>query len=278
MLFATTLKEPEFQRDLMSDWVLKYKNGKEALGVRRTHDVDVDHLMDVGNKNYIKFFRDFATNYVKKYNADGVIIDELLWFGDWNIDFDRIVQYESMQEMRIQNYNWLQGVAENNHANIMHKASWPKAQLHTDGLWGEIAFTDDVRIDSNVVSYDNLSYQEILDLMGSYGQSDLPYLWAAWYEEFDTESLGYVISTYLLGREGDSIFLQLHPKNGPPYSNGNLQGYSLENHISAVERNKKFIDLNLGKPLAKAKSDTLNGYELWSRNFKNGVVYSLPNQ
>jgi len=278
MLFATTLREPIFDPKSMSDWVIRNKDGKEALGIRRGYDGDPNHMMDLGNKEYAEFFRNFIIEHATQYHADGVAIDEVMWKGYWGVDIKDMMNYTSVEEIRKTCYEWLERIKTNNPKEVIHQAFWPEAQQHTDGIWGEASFRSSFRYPFEYeIFYEDMNYSEIIRSLTDLGAEDETYIWAAYYEHDKPEELEYAIATYLLGKKGNHVVFQPHPVKDGGYPN-NLSGYSIQTCIEEYENNKQYFDIELGEPVGDFYTQKINGRKIWIRYYTNGAVFSNPNQ
>jgi hypothetical protein len=277
MLFATTLREPLFNPQTMSNWVLFNKMGKESTGVRRGYDTDLNHLMDLGNRDYAAFLREFIINYTGKYHADGVAIDEIMWNGYWGVDLKNLRDYSTVDQIRQTCYDWLQRIKSNNNSEVIHQAFWADAQTHTNGVWGETSFYSWFRDGHDYdIFYRTMTFGEILGAIKAYSQKGETYVWAAWYDQDDPDQLEYCVATYLLGKEGDYTVFQPQPIYGGGYPN-NLSGYDVGMCISEVEKNRAILDIELGPPIGDLYTEVVNKRQIWIRKFAGGIVYCNPN-
>jgi len=266
MLFATTLREPLFDPARMS------------LGVRRGHDLDANHLMDLGNKDYAHFFRDYMIEHAKQYHADGVAIDEIMWNGYWGVDMADVKNYTSVEQIRQTCYDWLKIVKTDNPKEVIHQAFWPEAQAETDGVWGEASFFSWMRNGYRYeVFYEKMDYSEILTNLSAYGQKNKTYIWAAAYDASDFRDLEYSIATYLLGKNGNYVVFQPHPVYDGGYPH-NLSGYDISTCIKDFEKNTALFDIELGEPLGEFYTKKIHGKKIWVRKFTGGIVFSNANR
>jgi hypothetical protein len=277
MVFATTLREPYFDKNTMSTWVIRDKNGKEVLGLRRGHDLDLNHTMDLSNKDYANFFRNFIMEHSNKYHADGVAIDEIMWRGYWDIKLSDMVNFSSVNQITSACYSWLEIIKRDNPKEIIHQAFWPDAQQHSDGVWGESSFHHWFRDDHRYkVFYETMSYQEIIDNMMHIGERGETYIWAAYYNGNNRDELKYTLGTYLLGKKGDYLVYQPQPIYDGGYPQ-NLGGYDIRTCVSEYENNKDLFDIELGKPEGDYYIEMINDKPIYIRKFSNGIVYVNPN-
>jgi hypothetical protein len=278
MLFATTLCEPLFDPKTMSNWVVFDKNGKEALGVRRTSDQDPNHLMDLGNVDYANFFRNFIIDHTKKYHADGVATDEVMWNGYWGLDVSDMRDYSSVEQITQTCYDWLERVKSNNPKEVIHQAFWPEAQNYTNGIWGETSFFSWFRDDHEYdIFYETLNFNNIVETIKTYSQRGETYIWAAFYNQNDPVQLEYCVAAYLLGEDGNYAVFQPQPVYDGGYPN-NLAGYDISTSIGEYERNKAIFDVELGAPIGEYYVTNIQLRNIWARKFVNGIVYCNPNE
>ncbi len=276
MLFATTLREPQFDPTTMSGWVVRDKNGKEAIGVRRGYDNDLNHLMDLGNEDYAAYFRDFIISHTNQYHADGVVTDEVMWEGYWGLDIKDMRDYSSVEQITQTCYDWLERIKTNNPKEVIHQAFWSQAQQYTNGIWGEVSFYSWFRDNAAYpVFYEKINYSEIVDAIRSYGHRGETYIWAAWYDQNDPAELEYAVATYLLGKSGDYVVFQPQPIYNGGYGN-NLAGYDIGTSIREYETNKNILDVELGDPIGDYYYEKHNFKNIWVRKFTNGIVYCNP--
>jgi hypothetical protein len=277
MLFATTLREPQFDPATMSSWVVRNKSGQEALGIRREHPNDEDHMMDLGNKEYAAYFRKFIIDHTSEYHADGVAIDEVMWDGYWGVDIRDMQDYSSVAQVRQTCYDWLKRIKENNPKEVIHQAFWSQAQQHTDGVWGEGAFYTWFRTGTAYkIFYNTMDYGQIVDNMAELSRQNKTYIWAANYKRGDAQELEYALATYLLGRSGPSVVFQPHPGYDGGYPN-NLAGYDLSTVMEEYDRHKALFDVELGNPVGEVYTEKMGRDRVWARKYENGIVYCNPN-
>jgi len=277
MLFATTFREPLFNPSTMADWVVKDKAGNEALGVRRETNGDTDHLMDLGNKDYAAFFRDFIISHTNQYHADGVAIDEIMWEGYWALDINNMRDYSSVDQIRQSCYDWLEAIKKDNPQNVIHQAFWPEAQKHTNGIWGESAFHWWMRDgEAYKIFYEKMDLKQILESLIEHGKNNEAYIWAAYYGRDKVEQLEYCVAVYLLAKEGNSVVFHPQPTWDGGYPN-NLGGYDLSKVIEEYEKHKTLYDVDLGSPLGSYYVEDIGGEIIWTRKFTKGIVYINPN-
>jgi hypothetical protein len=278
MLFATTLREPQFDPATMSDWVVRAKGDYEAYGVRREVEGDTDHLMDLGNADYAKYFRKFMIEHADEYHADGVAIDEIMWNGYWGLDVKDMKDYSSVDQIRQTCYNWLETIKTNNSKEVIHQAFWPEAQEFTNGVWGEAAFYSSWR-DGNKyeVFYEDMDYGEIIKTVSEFGKKDETYIWASYYWRDEALHLEYAVATYLLGKAGEHVVFQPQPIYDGGYPT-NLGGYDIGTVISEYEERKNILDVELGNPVGDFYTEKIHGRKIWIRQYEYGIVYVNPNK
>jgi hypothetical protein len=277
MLYATTLIEPVFDPAIMSDWVVRNKAGKEALGIRRESDADIHHMMDLGNKDYAEYFRKLIIDHANEYHADGVAIDEVMWNGYWGVDIRDMRDYSSVEQVRQTCYDWLKRIKENNPKAVIHQAFWPQAQLHTDGVWGEGAFYTWFRAGTDYeIFYNTMDYKQIVENIAEHSRRNETYVWAANYKRGDAKELEYALATYLLGKSGPSVVFHPHPGYDGGYPN-NLAGYDISTVMEEYDRYKALFDVELGNPVGDMYTEKMGRSQVWARKYENGIVYCNPN-
>lgn len=278
MLFATTMREPQFDPATMSEWVVKHKGEHEAYGVRREIENDADHLMDLGNPEYAKYFRNFMIEHANEYHADGVAIDEIMWNGYWGLDVKDMKDYTSVDQITKTCYDWLETIKENNQKEVIHQAFWNEAQEHTNGVWGEAAFYSSWRDGHEYeVFYKDLDYRGIVDKVSEFGRKDETYIWGSFYFRDEELHLEYAVATYLLGKTGEHVVFHPQPIYDGGYPN-NLGGYSLATLMQEYESRRNIFDVELGNPVGDFYTEKIHGRTIWVRQFEKGMVYVNPNK
>ncbi|HZY83015.1 MAG TPA: putative glycoside hydrolase [Cyclobacteriaceae bacterium] len=278
MLFATTLREPQFDPATMSNWVVEHKDNHEAYGVRRSTEGDLNHLMDLGNADYAKWFRNFMIKHANEYHADGVAIDEVMWNGYWGLDLKDMKDYNSVDQIRQTCYDWLKTIKTDNPKEVIHQAFWSEAQEFTNGVWGEAAFYSSWRDGTEYeVFYEDLDYRGIVNKVSEFGDKDETYIWASFYFREEELHLEYAVATYLLGKKGDHVVFQPQPIYDGGYPK-NLGGYSLQTVMDEYERRKNIFDVELGQPLGEFYTEEIHNRIIWVRKFEKGIVYVNPNK
>lgn len=278
MLFATTLREPRFDPAIMSDWVLKNKDGTEAWGVRRNDDADKDHLMDLGNEEYAEYFRKFVVEHANEFHADGVAIDEIMWNGYWGVNVEQLKDYTSVEQIRFSCYKWLESVAGQSPKEVIHQAFWPEAQKFTNGVWGEVAFVSWWRADKKYeIFYEEMDYNDILMTISEYGMEGKTYVWAAYYGRDSESELEYSVATYLLGKNGEHVVFHPQPVYDGGYPN-NLGGYNIQTVMEEYESKKHIFNVELGNPIGDFYIERIRGDNIWVRQYEAGMVYVNPNK
>jgi len=275
MVFGTTMIEPTFDPETMSEWTLKYTNGQEAIGLRRENGSSPNHVMDMNNKEYADFFKNYITDHAQEYHADGVFIDEIMWQGYWGINTIDLKDYNSDKDYNNASLNFLKRIGENSTIEIIHQAFWDEAQQYTHGVWGEYAFKFNFYRNDNYIFYRNMTYDEIIQKSLELSSRNETYIWAAWYRLDNSKDFEHVLSTYLLGKGSNSVVFQPHPIFGNGYgSQGNLAGYDIKTFENEYNKYKKYLDVELGNPVGDPEKN-LDG--IWVRIFENGMVFSHPN-
>jgi hypothetical protein len=269
--------------ETMHEWTLKYKNGSEAYGVRRSYGDQYGHLMDLGSEGWAKFYAWFYEKQAIDNNADGVAIDEIMWRGYWGTQVSQLRDYNSVEEITESCYKWLKIVDENMNVEIITQAFWPEAQQYQQGVWGELAFRAGGayggRVDDRQqnVFYETMNWEQIVENIRVIGQANKSYIWAAWYERDNKEALEYSVATYLMGKPNNCPWIGFHPQ--PVYDGGypaNLAGYDFSTVREEVRKHPEFFDLELG--LAQDEMYKVSGSngQLWRRDFQNGIVLVNP--
>ena len=121
-------------------WTLKLKDGSEALGVRRTSNDSLAHLMDLGNMAWADYYAQLYNSRTQAYHANGVAIDEVMWEGYWGTDINNLQNYSLVSQITQTCYDWLSRVHNDSSMEIITQAYWPKAQQYQNGIWGELSF------------------------------------------------------------------------------------------------------------------------------------------
>ena len=267
----------------MDTWTLKLKDGREALGVRRTSDDSKGHLMDLGSTGWADYYTWVWNNRVAAYHANGVAIDEIMWRGYWGTDINELRDYSSIEQITETCYTWLERVHDNATFEIITQAFWDEAQQYQDGIWGELAFrcggAYGTRVDDriSVIFYEAMDWAGIVQNMVSHGERDRSYIWAAWYNRDDPAALEYAIATYLMGKVNNCTSVVFHPQ--PTYDGGyprNLAGYSLETVRQELGRHPELFDLELGDALGPMQLKAGAGGQYYQRVYTNGIVLVNP--
>lgn len=307
MTFATTLYEnmakgsgwPVFDHKNMNGWVVRLKNGEEAIGIRRTSINSGVHIMDLSSLEWANYFRSYYSRLVKERQANGIAIDEIMWNGYWGIRIPEMAKYNSAAEIRETCHEWLKTVTLSHEFEVIHQAfwnnseelikdawsplgdefteaSWGDAQRYTDGIWGEHAFhAEDNDNYFRAVYYRKMNWEQILRNLEDVSRRAKTYIWAAWYDRGNREQLEYCLSTYLIAKGGNSAVFQPQPRYGGGYPS-NLGGYDIQTVREEYETNRSLFDLELGEPIEDAIKIDNNGKYYWRRKFKEGLVVCNP--
>ncbi len=287
MTYATTLYEippygwPAFDAKSMQGWVLKYKNGEEATGIRRKKTDSNAHIMDLGSAQWADFFKKYAAKLTKERAVNGVAIDEIMWEGYWGANREQLAKYTSVDQISDSCYEWLKRIAIRHEFDIIHQAYWDQAQQYANGIWGELAFYawEDTEHSSRSVFYKKMNWEQIVKNLEQYSSGRRTYIWAAWYKRDNKEQLLYSLATYLLGKQSDSAVFQPQPLYGSataPNPN-NFAGYMLDTMMQEYEKNRNLFDVELGAPTEKVtKISTNDGGQYWRRKFAKGLVVCNP--
>ena len=275
MVFGTTMIEPIFDPETMSEWTLKHTNGQEAIGLRRESGSSASHVMNMNNEEFGDFFRNYITNHAQEYHADGVFIDEIMWQGYWGISTANLRDYDSAEDYNDASLNFLKRIGENRSIEILHQAFWDEAQQYSDGVWGEHSFEYNFTRNENYIFYRRMTYDEIIQKSLEISSRNETYIWAAWYRMDNSKDFEHVVATYLLGKGSNSVVFQPHPIFGNGYgSPGNLAGYDIKTFENEYNKYKQYLDVELGNPVGDPEKN-LDG--IWVRIFENGMVFSHPN-
>ncbi|MBN2154080.1 MAG: hypothetical protein JW839_21670 [Candidatus Lokiarchaeota archaeon] len=271
----------------ISNMTLKLANGSEAIGVRRTSNADTAHLMDLGNTAWADYFAWIYENRSKQFHANGVAIDEVMWQGYWDVNKKNggvpLRDYTTEVQIRASCYDWLERIDAMMEVEIITQAFWPEAQVHQQGVWGEIAFRAGGpygdRVDDRPASvwYDlaPMNWAEIVGNMHDLASLNKSYIWAAWYEPGDMEGLEYSIATYLMGKPNNCTWLVFQPHPGY-YPDQNLVGYAARTVKDEVEAHSELFDVELGDALGYMELRDGIGGHYYQRTFQNGIVLANP--
>ena len=188
MTFATTLFEdqptwsgwPSFYPKIMNEWIVRLKDGKEAIGIRRKSGDSKTHIMDLGSKEWADFFRNYYSKLIKERGANRVAIDEIMWEGYWGVNVNEMAKYSSKEEIRKTCYEWLKRIAYPHKFEIIHQAFWEDPQEFSDGIWGEFAFhAEDSDARRRTFFNRKMNWEEIVRNMEEYSGKGRTYIWAA---------------------------------------------------------------------------------------------------
>jgi hypothetical protein len=301
MAFATTLFEDALStftgaewgdshyptvkwNDTMHEWTVKLDDGTEAMGVRRNPNNLNAHLMDLGNSNWTDYFAWVYNQRVNQFHADGVAIDEVMWNGYWDVDTEDLRDYTTVAEIRSTCYDWLERLESKFDSDIITQAFWDDAQIYQEGIWGEIAFRSGGQYGDRVddrrqsVWYEQMNWKEIVENMVNHASRDRSYIWAAWYERGNKESLEYAIATYLMGKQNGNVSLVFHPQ--PIYDGGygdnNMAGYALSTVQEEIDTHSELFDLEMGDAINQMYLQQGLGGSYWKREYENGIVLVNP--
>jgi hypothetical protein len=270
--------------DTMHEWTLKYKNGTEAFGVRRTPShLDV-HLMDLGRSEWVDYFAWIYTQKVQEFHANGVAIDEVMWRGYWDMDIEEMRDYCTKDQIITTCYSWLERLNQQTNIEIITQAFWNSAQRYQNGTWGEIAFRCGGqygnRVDDRMVEvwYEKNDWVGIVEDLRWHGETNRSYIWAAWYERGDAEALEYAIATYLMGKPNDNTNLVFHPQPifDGGYGDNNMAGYAISTVQEELIAHADLFDLELGDALGEMKFIRNTAGSYYQREFTNGIVLVNP--
>lgn len=291
MSYSTTLFEqnvynfPLFNPKIMGGWVVRYKNGQEAIGVRRTSADSKAHIMDISLPEYADFFRTSYAKLVKERSADGIASDEIVWQGYGGIGWgvknpDLLAKNPSLGESYETAYKWLERISTPQEFEIITQAFWDEAQKYTNGIWGELAFyaAEDAQNKQRWIYYKTMNWEELIRNMEQISRQGKTYIWAAWYDRDDKTQLEYSLATYLIGKRSDSVVFQPQPLfDGSTAPNPkNLAGYNIDTVRMEYEKKKKLFNVELGEPLETATKMEKEGRYYWRRKFAKGLTLCNP--
>jgi hypothetical protein len=273
--------------ETMNSWTLKLKNGTEALGIRREQNNDSAHLMDLGQMAWADYFGWIYGDRATAYHADGIACDEVMWRGYWDTKINELANYSSLEEIIDTCYAWIERVDQRlgeQGQEFITQAFWDQAQLYQDGVWGETAFMssreqygDRVDDRNKTVWYEAMNWTDIVADLYNQGIRNRSYIWAAFYDRYNSESLEYAIATYLMAKPNQCLSLGFHPQ--PVYDGGypaNLAGYSIKTIEEELISNSKYFDLELGDAKGLMELKFSNGNPYYQREFANGIVIVNP--
>ncbi len=291
MSYGTTLFEqniynfPLFNPRIMTQWVVRYKNGEEAVGLRRASADSKAHIMDLSSIEYADYFRTSFSNLVNERSVNGIAIDEIVWQGyggmSWGVKNPGLLaNNRSIGQSYEIAYQWLHRITTPHEFEVITQAFWDEAQKYSDGVWGELAFfaQEDAQDKSRWIYYKTMNWEEIIRNMEQISSKGKTYIWAAWYARDDRSQLEYSFATYLMGKQSNSIVFQPQPLFGGSTAPNpaNLAGYNIDTVRMEYEKNKKLFDIEMGEPLESATKVTKEGIYYWRRNFTRGLILCNP--
>lgn len=267
----------------MHEWTLKNKTGQEIYGVRHGPNSPYDHIMDMGSEAWAEYYAWFFDQRCEDFNLDGMAADEVMWRGYWGTDEADLHDYSNVEQITQTCYLWLQRVDSRMQHELITQAYWSEAQQYQQGVWGEIAFRCGGqyggRVDDRkqVVFYESMDWEEIVENMVEIAGNNKSYIWAAWYKQNNTEDLEYALGTYMMGKPNNNTYLAFHPQ--PVYNGGypaNLAGYDIRTVINEVNKYPEYFDMELGDALGPMYKINGNGGPAWRRDFERGIVFVNP--
>jgi len=273
--FATGGYEP----GRMAAWRLMTKGGEEspnALWGEKELGRET-HYMDIGNKDWTEFFRQQWNERCRQYGADGYCIDGVPWNGVYYLEPGvELRDYADAEQVNATIYRFLDAIRTPREFLVVDDVPQPERQAHLDGVWGE----DWLAYDSSLPwGEDRTARWELaVDYVARYSAERKPYIAAGWYHHGNENELEYLLATYLMAKESNSVVFQPQPMGtgvGPPQWSYDIGGYHLGLFKSEVEEYRHLFEVELGKPLAgrerRAESHAEGG-TVWQRRFQKGVV------
>lgn len=268
MVWPTTLNRYYYDENTMEDWILKNEiDQRNYVGVRATPSNNY-LAMDFGNREFVEFFAQEVKNIVDQKKADGIIIDELPYYdGHYDVNVEDIKNFDSEEELFNASINLLKYLDKELSFTLMNQAYFSEALEFLDGVWGEYNFS----YQQNGWHYAGrkIAYEELINYSFN-NKSNMPHIFAAWYKRDSRKQMKFAVAFYLLMKNSKNTVLQMQPEFDGGYPN-NTAGYNLTTFREEYENNKYLLDIEMGKPVERAK---YLGKNVWQRKYENGMVYA----
>jgi len=252
----------------MGDWVLKLNDGVEAPN--QLWSFENTHVMDVGNIEWSNYFRDRVAMWVERMGADGVFLDGTPWNGAYYPVPGNLRDYGSRGDIEAATRAFADNLRS---VTMVIDDEWKEGrQDHLDGLWDEAwigydetipfwGFNSPERWEEALINVERLSTEKKLHLC------------QGWYHYGSRLELEYLVGTYLLGKNSNSVVFQPCPIDSPHLPAGSpydFSCYTADIYAAELDAYPEIFDVELGTAIGGRYQVEEH---LWARDFEGGRVY-----